>query len=336
LGLKPGASEEEIKKAHRKLAMKWHPDRNPGDEEAAKKFKEVQAAYDAIVNPKPQPQFASHSPFDIFEQFFSYNDIRRSKPRGRDITSECTVEFLEAAHGCKKNVKIRRGEKCPSCNGTCAAPGGIRTCPSCQGQGMVGFRQGNMSIRRTCGDCNGAGKTITEKCQECAGDGLIKDTIDIEVNIPAGIRPGDHIRLNGQGEQSENPGDAYIRVHVKPHNLFWRSDDNLNINLPLSYTDCVFGTEIEVPTLDGFKTIKVKAGSQPGKWIRLEGMGLRNPQTGIIGDYFIHLQIDTTAPQDEKLSELLQRLAEMEKQKVSHLRRVYQEQVELLKKGPLT
>ena len=309
LGLKPGSTEEEIKKAYRRLARETHPDRNPGDKEAEDKFKQVQTAYESLTKKTPNQGYNPFDVSDIFEHFFGFGQQRKQQ-RGRDIFADCEVTFMEAANGCEVDVDIRRGDQCASCNGSGAKE--TSRCPACQGQGTVGYRQGPMTFTSTCNNCAGRGNTVTQSCVECSGDGIVKDTVSVKVKIPEGIRNGDRIRLVGQGEKRGITGDAYVRVKVLPHPLFRRVDDNLTFTLPITFAQAVFGDTVEVPTLVGIQTVTIEPESKSGEEIHLVGMGLMNSQTGRRGDCIIKLDIDTSIPKDDTIHDHIRNICEGE------------------------
>lgn len=304
LGISKDATKDEIQSAYRQKSKLYHPDRNFGDKESEEKFKEVNQAYESIVNGN------QNVPFNIFDEFFSSGFSRPE--RGRDILSECRIDFLQAAVGCEIEIDFRKNGVCNSCKGTCAAPDGIISCDVCKGQGGVVYRQGNMTIRTTCGHCYGQGKRIDKPCLDCGGDGLTRETEKIKINIPEGIRDGDRIRLTGRGEKKQLSGDGIILVKVNPHPLFKRLDDDLKITMPITFTQAVFGTTMEIPTLTGMHTVTIPQESKGGQEIRFVGMGLINPQTGRRGDYVVTLEIDTTIPESDKLKKHLKKLEGLE------------------------
>lgn len=290
LGLSPGATDEEIKQAYRKLALKLHPDRNPGDPQAEKEFKTVQEAYDALTK-KQEPFF------------------RQTRRRGRDVHAQVEISFLDAANGCNVTVDLRRSGPCPACTGTGAAE--TRTCQWCHGNGMMTYRTGNMVISSTCRYCMGRAVTVTRVCDSCKGDGVSPETTPTTVTIPAGVGDQTVMRLTGHGEISDIPGDAYVEITVKPHGLFARDGDDLKFNIPITYATAALGGEINIPTLSGLEKAAVTPGSRDGTEIRLAGKGLRCPQTGNVGDCVAVLKIDVPMP-TSKTKKLLEKLAKLE------------------------
>lgn len=313
LGISPNASEEQIKKAYRTLAMAYHPDRNPGDSTAAEKFQQVQQAYDKLTSKSSNQDFWSDTvPFDmsdVFGQFFSFRGFK-TKPsnRGRDILADCLIDFEESYFGCEKEIDIRRGEQCETCKGVGAEPSGIKTCTTCNGQGMVMYKSGNMNVRTTCQDCQGLGKKIIVPCTNCAGDGIVKDTTKIKVNIPAGIKNGDRIKLTGQGEQKDQPGDAYVSIIIKDHPLFQRDNDHLIYTMPITFAQAIFGETVKVPTMEDDVEITIQPQSKSGQSIKIPSKGFKNVHTGRRGDCFIILEIDTTIPEDEESQNLIKQI----------------------------
>lgn len=316
LGVPHDATEDQIQKAYRKLAKQYHPDRNPGDDDAVVKYREVQEAYDYITNGPPKRQQQEvydfhHDPFDMFSQFFNFGRQQQAK-RGKHVETDCSVSFLDAAAGCDVEISIRRGDVCPSCNGTRAAKDGVQTCSTCNGQGAAVYKQGNMTVKTTCGQCGGSGSRITKPCQECAGEGTIKDTHKLKVKLPAGVKDGDVVRLPGQGERGAAvPGDVYLTVRVMAHPLFRRDKDDITYKMPVSYTQAVLGHTTEVPVIGSMHKIVIPSGSKPGDVIRIPGHGLKNPQTGRVGDCLVVLDVDTTPPRGD-VEDLLAKLREAE------------------------
>jgi molecular chaperone DnaJ len=326
LGVTPNANEDQIKKAYRTKAFELHPDRNPGDTVAADKFKQVQEAYDKLTSKKqnswPGPDFDMP---DIFADLFSFRGFSqntKTSTRGRDIHSECVIDFEESYFGCEKEIDMRRGEQCETCKGVGAEPSGIQTCLTCAGQGVIMYKSGNMSVRTTCQECHGVGKKIKTPCDNCSGDGIIKDTIKVKINIPEGVKNGDKIKLSGQGEQKAQPGDAYITMKVKPHPLFERQDEHLTFVMPITFTQAVFGDEVEAPTLEGMKKIIIPPESKSGDVIRIQSKGFKNIHTRRRGDCFVVLEIDTSKPNDEKTEELIRKFDYVGNKREEYLRKV--------------
>lgn len=337
LGLKKGASEEEIKKAFRKMALKYHPDRNPGDKEAEEKFKEVNEAYSILSDPDKKNKydrfgFAGVDPNagfggagggfggfgggaggfeDIFSAFgdmfgggfgggFGEAAGRTGPRKGRDLQKNITISFEEAAFGTKKTLRVTKFVRCPKCNGEGTAPGTAkRTCPKCGGSGQVHTVQntpfGRFQSSGPCPDCGGTGKIIDKPCPDCNGSGKVKKTIEIKVDIPAGVDNDSVIPIRGQGDPGENGGpngDFYVVISVRPHELFRRDRDNLYIDIPIGFNQAALGDEITVPTLDGKVSYKVPAGTQPGTVFRLKGKGVRNVRTGRMGDLYVKVLLE--------------------------------------------
>ncbi|MGI6212832.1 MAG: molecular chaperone DnaJ [Anaerovoracaceae bacterium] len=338
LGLKKGASEDDIKKAFRKMALKYHPDRNPGDKDAEEKFKEVNEAYSVLSDPDKKSKYdrfgfagvdpnagfggAGGSGFggfqsadfgdigDIFNDFFGgafgggfggQQASRRTGPRkGRDVQKNVRIKFEDAAFGVKKDITVNKYVKCKTCGGEGAAPGTHRkTCPKCNGTGQVtqvaSTAFGRFQQTGPCPECGGRGTIIEKPCPDCRGTGKVKSNVKISVNIPAGVDNGSIIPIRGQGEPGENNGpngDLYIVIQVEPHPIFRREQNNLYIDIPISFNQAALGDEITVPTLDGKVSYKVPAGTQPGTVFRLKGKGVRNVQNGRMGDLYVKVQLE--------------------------------------------
>ena len=303
LGLKKGASEDEIKSAFRKMAMKYHPDRNPGDKDAEEKFKEVNEAYSILSDPEKKARYdkfghAGVDPnagfggggtysggfggfediFDMFGGMFGgggrggFSRRRNGPQKGRDIQKHLTIEFEEAAFGVKKEIRLTKYVECETCHGTGAAAGSEkRTCPKCGGSGEVFTSQqtpfGMFQSSSSCPDCKGTGYIIDNPCPDCKGAGKVKKTITISVNIPAGVDNDSIVTLRGQGEPGENggpAGDLYIVIGVKPHKLFKRAGQDIQIEIPITFDQAALGDEIVVPTLEEKVKYKIEPGTQPG------------------------------------------------------------------------
>ncbi len=334
LGLQKGASEDEIKKAFRKMALKYHPDRNPGDKEAEEKFKEVNEAYGILSDPDKKSKydrfgFAGVDPnasgfggggfggfggaggfediFSAFGDMFGggfgggFGGATRNGPRkGRDLQKNITISFEEAAFGVEKTLKIMKFVQCDTCHGEGTAPGtSKKTCSHCGGSGTVRTVQntpfGQFQSTSTCPDCGGTGKIIETPCPDCGGTGKVKKTIEIKVNIPAGVDNDSVIPIRGQGDPGENggpAGDFYVVISVKPHELFRRERDNLFIDIPICFHQAALGDEITVPTLDGKVAYKIPAGTQPGTTFRLKGKGVKNVRSGRMGDLYVKVNLE--------------------------------------------
>lgn len=310
LGVSKDATEQEIKKAYRALAKKYHPDMNPDDKEAEAKFKEASEAYAVLSDSEKRAKYDKfgHSAFDpnaggtgfenfdfsnmgdIFGDLFGFGDIfgggrssRRSGPqRGDDIQTRVELTFLEAAFGCKKTIDLWAYDDCPVCHGSGAKAGTkAETCPTCHGAGQVRIQQqtmfGSMSSVRPCSTCGGTGKYIREKCERCNGSGRIKVKKTYEVNIPAGIDAGQSVRMPGKGEpgaQGGPRGDLYITVSIKPHNFFSRQGYDVFCAVPISFTQAALGDTLTIPTIDGNVQYSIEPGTQPGTRFRLKGKGI--------------------------------------------------------------
>jgi len=331
LGVKRDASEDEIKKAYRKLAMQYHPDRNPDDAKAEERFKEAKEAYEVLSE---QDKRAAYDRFghqamegmaggaggagfgdafgDIFSEIFGGGRARSNVYRGADLRYNLEISLEEAARGTETKIRIPTLETCEPCNGTGAKPGTEPiTCPTCQGQGQVRIQQGFFSLQQTCPRCAGAGKIVRDPCSTCSGAGRVKKQKTLSVKIPAGVDEGDRIRLTGEGEAGVNggpPGDLYVVVRLRPHAVFQREENDLHCEMPVSFTVAALGGEIDIPTLDGSAKIRIPAETQSGKVFRLRGKGIKGVRSGSPGDLMCHVVVETpvnlTARQKELLLEL--------------------------------
>lgn len=347
LGVKRSATPDEIKKAYRKLAMKFHPDKNPGDKEAEKKFKEISEAYDILKDEKKRVQYdqMGHSAFEggmggggfhqggfdfnsagfgnIFDEMFSEFMGGRSRQaesslRGADLRYNMEISLEEAFKGLKKNIKISTNSTCETCHGNGAAKDTKpETCPTCHGQGRVHARQGFFTIERTCSHCHGMGEIIKVPCKTCHGSGRVRKDKTISVSIPAGIEEGARIRLAGEGEAGMRggpTGDLYIFLHIKSHKLFHRDGSNIYCQVPITMSTAALGGEIEVPTIDEHKArIKIPSGTQSGKQFRLKSKGMSVMRSSARGDMYIQTQVETPVNLSKRQKELLEEFASLEK-----------------------
>jgi len=337
LGVAKGASEDEIKKSYRKLAMKYHPDRNPDNKEAEEKFKEVKEAYEMLTNPEKREAYDRYGHAgvdpnsgmggmgggaggfgdafgDIFGDIFGGGRGGRGGGgpqvyRGADLRYNLEITLEQAAHGFDTTIRVPSWDKCDTCHGSGAKPGTQPvTCTTCAGHGQVRMQQGFFSIQQTCPKCHGSGKIIPEPCAACGGAGRIKRNKTLEVKIPAGIDNGMRIRSSGNGEPGTNggpPGDLYVEIHIKQHAVFQREGDDLHCEMPISFSKAALGGEIEVPTLTGKVSFTVPEGTQTGKTFRLKGKGIKNVRSGYTGDLFCHVVVETPVKLTDKQKDLL-------------------------------
>ena len=349
LGVEKSAGASEIKKAYYKLAKQYHPDVNPGDAEAEKKFKEINEAYAILSDEDKKAKYDQygHAAFenggagggygagfegfdfgDIFSSFFgggsSFGGFggggnRRNAPmRGEDIYARVTLSFEEAVRGCKKDVSFGRVQKCADCGGSGAKKGTtVETCKKCGGSGQMRVQQrtafGMMQTMRTCDDCRGTGKVIKEPCTNCRGTGYVKITKTISVSIPAGIDNGQNISIAGQGNEGRNggpAGDLIIAVTVKPHAVFERNGSDIYCEVPINYWEAVLGDEIEIPTLDGKEKFTIPEGTQTGTTFTLRGKGITRVNSSVRGNLYITVKVDVPKNMNTKQKELLKELAE--------------------------
>ncbi len=336
LGVAKNSSEEEIKKSYRKLAMKYHPDRNPDSKESEEKFKEVKEAYEMLTNPEKREAYDRYghagvdpnmggggfggagaggfadSFGDIFGDIFGGGRGRSAGPqvyRGADLRYNLEITLEQAAHGFDTTIRVPSWDKCDTCHGTGAKPGTSPvTCGTCHGQGQVRMQQGFFSIQQTCPKCHGNGKVITDPCAPCGGQGRIKRNKTLEVKIPAGIDNGMRIRSSGNGEPGTNggpAGDLYVEIHIKPHAVFQREGDDLHCEMPISFVKATLGGDIEVPTLSGKVSFTIPEGTQSGKTFRLKAKGIKGVRSGYAGDLFCHVAVETPVKLTDKQKDLL-------------------------------
>ena len=336
LGLNRDADDESIKKAYRKLAMKYHPDRNPDDKSSEEKFKEAKEAYEVLSDAQKRANYErfghagvdasaaagaggfAGAGFGSFTEAFGdiFGDIfgqqrggRSSVYRGADLRYNLEIALEQAARGYEAKIRIPTFEACDTCHGSGAKPGTQpKTCTTCNGHGQVRLQQGFFSIQQTCPKCHGTGKVIADPCQACHGAGRVKKQKTLSVKIPAGVDEGDRIRLAGEGEPGVNggpPGDLYVQIQVKPHPVFQRESDDLHCEMPISISVAALGGEIEIPTLDGAAKLRVPHETQSGKIFRLRGKGIRGVRSHAPGDLLCHVVVETPVNLTERQKELL-------------------------------
>ena len=335
LGVNRDAAEEDIKKAYRKLAMKWHPDRNPDNPKAEEHFKEAKEAYEVLSDAKKRPAYdqyghagvdpsaAAGAGFgqgqagfgdvfnDIFGEIFGGARGGRSNVyRGADLRYNLEITLEQAAHGFETKIRIPTLAECATCHGSGAKAGTQpQTCATCRGAGQVRVSQGPFSIAQTCSRCHGSGKTVAHPCATCSGAGRIKNQKTLSVKIPIGVDEGDRVRLSGEGESGVNggpPGDLYVQVHLKAHTVFQRDHDDLHCEMPVSFSIAALGGEVEIPTLDGSARIKVPNETQSGKTFRLRGKGIKGVRSHAPGDLFCHVVVETPVNLTARQRDLLQ------------------------------
>ncbi|RXZ45018.1 molecular chaperone DnaJ [Crenobacter cavernae] len=337
LGLAKNASEDEIKKTYRKLAMKYHPDRNPDSHEAEEKFKEVKEAYEILSEPEKRAAYDQFGHAGVDQQagmgggaggFGGFGDAfadifgdifggraggggggRSNVYRGADLQYNLEISLEDAARGCERQLEFQVMEECDTCHGSGAKPGTQpKTCSTCGGHGQVRLSQGFFSIQQTCPTCHGSGKQITDPCGVCHGGGRVRKNRKLNVKIPAGIDDGMKIRNSGQGEPGVNggpAGDLYVQIHLKPHPVFRRDGHNLHCEMPISFATAALGGEVDIPTLEGMARLKIPAETQTGKVLRLRGKGVKSVRGADYGDLMCHVVVETPVNLTERQKELL-------------------------------
>lgn len=345
LGVRRDASDQELKQAYRRLAVKYHPDKNPGDKEAEERFKEIAEAYQVLSTPDLKARYdryghagvgagaAAGAGFgqgfpgfeDILSDLFGFGDIfggragRRPGPRrGSDLRYDIEISLEEAAAGMKTKIRVPRLETCDTCSGSGAAAGtSPSTCSTCNGAGQVRYQQGFFSVARTCSTCRGTGRIIRDRCRDCRGAGRVERERLLEIKLPAGVDTGSRLRITGEGEAGEpgaGRGDLYVIIHVKDHDFFDRRDENLYCNVPISFAQSALGAEIQVPTLDGEETVKIPEGTQTGTTFRLRGKGMPVLGDRRRGDQYITVAVVTPTNLSREQRRLLEELSKLETQ----------------------
>ena len=347
LGVNKSASPDELKSAYRKLAVKYHPDKNPGDKNAEDKFKEASEAYGVLSDKSKKENYDNfgHAAFengggqggfggfsgadfsDIFEDFFGdfgggrrSSSRRSSANRGSDLRYDLSISLEEAYFGKKQNIQFSTSEKCDTCKGNGSKPGtSPERCSYCGGSGRVRSNQGFFTVQQTCPQCAGSGEEITNPCIDCNGQGVKQKSKKISVTIPEGVDDGTRIRLAGKGEagtRGGGSGDLYLFVNVKSHELFKRSDVNLFFEFPISIADAALGTTIEIPTIEGKKAkIKIPGGTQDGKQFRLKGKGMPFMRRGDFGDLYVQVKTEVPVYLNKEQKDLLERFRNIENEK---------------------
>lgn len=354
LGVQKGAAKEEIKKAYRKMAVKYHPDKNPGDTAAEEKFKEVTEAYEVLSDETKRQRYDQfgHAAFgpgrggaggaggfggvdleealrtfmgafgggggSIFENFFGGGGgggRSRDANRGSDLRFDLEIDFEEAVFGSRRELSFNVQVECDACNGKGAEPGSkVETCSTCRGAGEVLMSQGFFQVRQTCPDCGGTGKKISNPCKKCRGTGQMQGKRSITLRIPPGVETGSRLRVQGKGAggtQGGAAGDLYVLIHVKPHAIFERHDLDLLITVPVPLTVASLGGEVTVPTLEGSSRIKIPAGTQSGRMLRLKNKGVKDPRGYGNGDLHIRVQVETPSKFGGKIKKLIEQLGSM-------------------------
>lgn len=356
LGVDRSATGSQISEAYRKLALKFHPDRNPDDEGAVTRFKEAAEAFEVLNNPEKRARYDRfghaglegpgggaprfHDVADIFDAFgdlFGFGDVFGGSRgghrvrRGADIRCQVTLDLLEAAHGTAKTVSFQRHQACPTCRGSGAKPGTKPdTCTYCGGHGRVRQSTGFFSMTTTCPSCHGSGAVIRNPCSSCRGKGFVPQRVTRKVNVPAGVDDQTQLRLQGEGEPNPNggpPGDCYCFIKIKPHPLFQRHGRDVICQIPISYSQAALGATIEVPTLDGRTDFEIPAGTQTGEVFKLTGRGMPDPRYRSRGDLLVQVHVEVPKKLSPEHQELLRNLAELEKRNVTPARTSFFEKV---------
>jgi len=346
LGVNKGASDDELKKAYRRLAMKYHPDRNPDDKSAEAQFKEVKEAYEILTDPNKRTAYdqyghagvdpsMGHGGFgggaggfdfgNIFEEIFrggggggfgggSGRGGRSQVYRGADLRYDLEISLEEAAKGSQTRIRIPTETNCGTCKGSGAKAGtSAKTCGTCKGSGQVRMQQGFFSVQQSCPHCHGSGKVIEDPCTDCHGRGRKRENKTLEIKIPAGVNEGDRIRLSGEGEAGVNggpSGDLYVQISMRKHELFTRDGDELHCEIHIPMTTAALGGDIDVPTLDGTASLRIPDETQTGKIFRLRGKGITGMRSGVAGNLYVHVAVETPVNLSSEQKELLRQFQE--------------------------
>jgi molecular chaperone DnaJ len=350
LGVERSVSEEDLKRAYRKLAVKFHPDKNPDDSTAEEKFKEVGEAYEVLSDSSKRAAYdryghaafqggmgggggagGFHDPFEVFREVFSgggggggiFDHIfgggggvdSSGRQRGSDLRYDLQISLEEAARGCEKEIEIRKLDACDPCGGSGAQKGSKAvTCPTCRGRGQVVVSRGFFQVAQTCPACHGTGRIIEKPCHSCQGEGRVEKTSRVKIKIPAGIDSESRLRSTGGGEaglRGGGPGDLYVVVHIKEHEVFTRNGMDLNCEVPIPFTTAALGGEIRVPTLNGAVSLKIPAGTQSGSTFRIRGLGMPAIQGTAKGDILTYVQVEVPSRLNGEQRGVLQKFAEL-------------------------
>lgn len=342
-----GVKEEEIKKSYRKLAVRFHPDKNPDNPEAEEHFKELGEAYDVLMDPNKRAAYdryghaafqqgrggggagGFHDPFDIFrevfgasgggngifEHFFGGAQDRNGRQRGADLRYDLEISLEDAAAGCEKEIEIRKLETCDDCKGAGAQPGSkVVSCQVCRGTGQVVTSRGFFQVAQNCPNCRGTGQVIDKPCLSCQGEGRKEKTSRIKIRIPAGVETGSRLRSPGGGEagqRTNSSGDLYVILHIAEHRIFQREGQDLHCEVPLSFTTAALGGEINVPTLNGLTPVKIAAGTQSGASVRVRGQGMPVLQSSSRGDLWITVNVEVPSQLNPEQRKKLEEFAEL-------------------------
>lgn len=334
LGVGKTANDDELKKAYRRLAMKFHPDRNPGDQKAEESFKEANEAYEVLTDAQRRAVYDKYgheglqrggaggggADFGNFSDIFGdvFSDIfgggRGGPRRGADLRYVMELSLEQAVFGSTESIRIPKLDACGSCEGHGTASGKKPSeCPTCRGAGQVRVQQGFFVLQQSCPHCRGRGVSVTDPCKTCRGAGKVRREKTLEVKIPAGVDTGDRIRLTGEGEPGDKnapPGDLYVQINVKPHEFFERDGSDLYCSIPVSFTTAALGGELEVPTLTGKESLSISEGTQNGRQFKLRGKGVKSVRGGPVGDLICTVLVETPVKLNKQQKELLRQFAD--------------------------